>query len=83
MNGNRGLGAEPQIKQAFSGFPSGKHEESSDLRSGFFTKALNEIAGVQNAKIDLAKGEATFDETESVDTNTVKEKIKRAGYEVV
>jgi copper chaperone len=47
------------------------------------TKALNEISGVRNVEVDLAKGEATFDETEHIDMNAVKEQIKRAGYEVV
>jgi copper chaperone len=45
-------------------------------------KALNEIAGITNLDVDLTSGEATFDETQPVDLATVKERIKKAGYEV-
>ncbi|MDY6879302.1 MAG: cation transporter [Thermodesulfobacteriota bacterium] len=47
------------------------------------TKALNEVEGISNAKVDLEKAEATFDEAGSVDMDIVKEKIQKAGYEVV
>jgi len=47
------------------------------------TEALNEIDGVKDIKVDLAKEEATFDETMPVDMDTIREKIKKAGYEVV
>ena len=47
------------------------------------TKALNEIEGVRDVKVNLSKGEATFEETGAVDLNMVKDKIKKAGYEVV
>lgn len=47
------------------------------------TKALNEIEGVKNVKVDLAAGEAFFDETTPADMNTVQEKVKEAGYEIV
>jgi len=47
------------------------------------TEALNEIDGVKDIKVNLAKGEATFDEAMPVDMNTIREKIKKAGYEVV
>lgn len=46
------------------------------------TKALNAVNGVQNVKVDLDKGEATFDETETVDMAIVKEKIKKAGFDL-
>lgn len=46
------------------------------------TKALDEIDGVKDAKVDLAKGEATFEETKPVDENVLREKIAKAGYEV-
>jgi copper chaperone len=45
------------------------------------TKALNEIDGIKDVQVDLAKGEATFDEEEPVDMDIVKEKIAKAGYE--
>ena len=47
------------------------------------TEALNEIDGVKDIKVNLAKGEATFDEAMPIDMNTIREKIKKAGYEVV
>ena len=47
------------------------------------TKALNEIDGIKDAKVDLQKGEATFEEVMLVDMNIVRERIKKAGYEVV
>ncbi len=46
------------------------------------TKALEEIDGVDNVKVDLERGEATFDETAPVKMSVVEEKIKKAGYEV-
>ncbi len=47
------------------------------------TKALNEIEGIKNVKVDLAKGEADFDEVKLVDMDLVRKTIKNAGYEVV
>jgi copper chaperone len=47
------------------------------------TKALKEIDGLQDIAVDLEKGEAAFTETKPVDKNLIKDKIKKAGYEVV
>jgi copper chaperone len=46
------------------------------------TKALSGIDGIKNVKVSLKKGEATFDETGTVDMGIVREKIEDAGYEV-
>jgi copper chaperone len=46
-------------------------------------KALSEIAGITNLDVDLTSGEATFDEIQPVDLAKVKERIKKAGYEIV
>jgi copper chaperone len=46
------------------------------------TKALSGIDGVSNVKVDLAKGEATFDEATPVDRNVIGERIRKAGFEV-
>ena len=46
------------------------------------TKALSGIDGIGNVKVDLAKGEATFDETKPVDRAIIRERIKKAGFEV-
>jgi len=46
------------------------------------TKALSGIDGVRNVAVDLAKGEATFDEATPVDRKVIGERIKKAGFEV-
>ena len=46
-------------------------------------KALNGIDGIENASVDLEAGQATFDATQPVDLQVVKERIKKAGFEVV
>ncbi len=46
-------------------------------------KALNEIEGIKDVKVDLQKGEAIFEGAKPVDMNIVRERIKKAGYEVV
>ena len=46
-------------------------------------KASKEIEGIKDVKVDLEKGEATFEEAKPVDMNNVRERIKKAGYEVV
>ncbi len=45
-------------------------------------KALEEVNGIRDVSVDLEKGEATYEETTPVDDNIVKEKIKKAGYEL-
>ena len=46
------------------------------------TKALGGIDGISNVKVDLTKGEASFDEAKPVDRAIIRERIKKAGYEV-
>jgi len=46
-------------------------------------KALGEIDGVKDLKVNLEKGEATFDEAGPVDMNRVREAVQKAGYQVV
>ena len=43
---------------------------------------LEEIDGIANVGVDLKAGEATFEEVRPVDGDLIKEKIKKAGYEV-
>jgi len=45
------------------------------------TKALNEIRGIKDVQVSLARGEATFDEEEPVAMDIVKAQIAKAGYE--
>jgi copper chaperone len=46
------------------------------------TKALNAMDGVANVKVSLEAGEAVFEEKNPVYMAVVKEKIKKAGFEV-
>ena len=45
-------------------------------------KALEEIEGISGVAVDLATGEATFEETRPVDNELMRDKIKKAGYEL-
>jgi copper chaperone len=45
-------------------------------------KALEEIEGIDNVSVDLARGEAVFDETRPVDADLIREKVEKAGYEL-
>jgi len=46
------------------------------------TKALGRIEGVTDIRVDLARGEAAFEETKPVDMMLVEEGIRKAGYEL-
>lgn len=46
------------------------------------TKVLRDIDGIRNVNVDLKNGEAAFDEVDPVDMETIKEHIRKAGYEV-
>jgi copper chaperone len=45
-------------------------------------KALEEIDGISNVTIDLAKGEAAFQEASPINEDVLKKKIQKAGYEL-
>jgi copper chaperone len=47
------------------------------------TKALNQLDGIKNVQVDLAKGEVQFDNTKSVASDRIQKAITDAGYEVV
>jgi copper chaperone len=47
------------------------------------TKALNQLEGIKNVQVDLAKGEVRFDNTKGVASNQIEKTIEDAGYEVV
>lgn len=51
--------------------------------AGAVTKTLETTEGIKNVKVDLATGEVTYEEGAPVSMDTVKDKIKKAGYEVV
>lgn len=47
------------------------------------TRALNGLEGIKDVKVDLAKGEATFDNEKPIDMKLIKDAVEKAGYEVV
>ncbi len=47
------------------------------------TKALSQLDGVKNVQVDLAKGEARFENTKPVGFEQIEKAIMDAGYEVV
>jgi copper chaperone len=47
------------------------------------TKALGGIAGIKDVRVDLEKGEATFIEEKPADRALIREKIAKAGFDVV
>jgi copper chaperone len=46
-------------------------------------KVIEGIGGVENVTVDLFRGEAVFEETGPIDLQALKDRIRRAGYEVV
>ena len=47
------------------------------------TKALNQLEGIKNVQVDLAKGEVRFDNTKDMASGRIEKAIQDAGYEVV
>jgi copper chaperone len=47
------------------------------------TKALGTIAGIKNLKVDLVKGEATFENTQNVPLSAIRKAVEDAGYKLV
>jgi copper chaperone len=45
-------------------------------------KTLSGIDGISNVNVSLERGEASFDETKPVDREVIRERIKKAGYDV-
>jgi len=48
---------------------------------GSVTKTLSEINGVSDVNVDLDKGEATYNATDEVNVETIKEAIAKLGFE--
>jgi copper chaperone len=46
------------------------------------SKVLGEIEGIEDVNVDLARGEATFTEVKPVDPELLRERLRKAGYEV-
>ena len=47
------------------------------------TKALNQLEGIKNVQVELAKGEVRFDNTKEVASQRIEKAIEDAGYEVI
>ncbi len=47
------------------------------------TKALNQLDGIKNVQVNLAKGEVQFDNTKEIASNRIEKAITEAGYEVI
>jgi len=47
------------------------------------TKALGGVEGIKDIRVDLEKGEATFTEEKPVDRMLIRERIAKAGFDVV
>ena len=45
-------------------------------------KTLEEVDGITNVAVDLETGEVTFEETRPVDNELIREKVRKAGYEL-
>ncbi len=46
------------------------------------TGALGEIDGIEQVRVDLDRGEATFEEVTAVSMEVLRERIKKAGFEL-
>jgi len=46
------------------------------------TKALSEVEGVRNVRVDLEQGSASFESSEPVDMQKIIKQIENAGFEV-
>ncbi len=46
------------------------------------TKALGSIPGIKNLKVDLPKGEATFENSQKVSRDEIRKAVEDAGYRV-
>ncbi len=46
------------------------------------TKALDELDGISDVRVELKTGEVFYEDGNSVDEKTVREKIVKAGYEI-
>ena len=47
------------------------------------TKALNDIEGISDVKVDLEAGSATYNKNSPVTIEAIKDAISRIGFEVV
>ena len=46
------------------------------------TKALGKLPGLKNLKVDLTKGEATFENAQNISPASIRQAVEDAGYKV-
>ena len=46
------------------------------------TKALTQLEGIKNVKVDLQKGEVSFDNTKAVVHEKIEKAIESAGFQI-
>ena len=46
------------------------------------SKALNSIPGLKNVRVNLVSGEATFENSQSVSPDKIRQAVEDAGYKV-
>jgi copper chaperone len=47
------------------------------------TKALGTLPGIKELKVDLVKGEATFENTQNISPANIRKAVEDAGYTVM
>ena len=47
------------------------------------TKALGQLEGIKNVRVDLVKGEVRFDNSKEIASNRIEKAISDAGYQVI
>jgi copper chaperone CopZ len=47
------------------------------------TKALGNLPGVKNLRVDLVKGEAAFENTQNISRDSLRKAVEDAGYTVL
>jgi len=46
------------------------------------TKALGSIPGIRSLQVDLVKGEATFENSQDIPMQSIRQAVEEAGYKV-
>ncbi len=47
------------------------------------SKALGNLPGIKNLQVDLAKGEATFENPQTIPLEKIRQAVQSVGYKVV
>ena len=47
------------------------------------TRALHALPGLKDLKVDLIKGEASFENTKNISPEKIRQAVEEAGYQIV